>query len=102
MFHHSLDHIFDQHFIFRRIFELLDDNGICIIRIPTVSSFAWKYYGANWVQIDAPRHFYLHSVKSINFISQKYNLNIFKIIYDSKDFQFWGSEQYIRNIFFIF
>ncbi|MHA1284390.1 MAG: class I SAM-dependent methyltransferase [Promethearchaeota archaeon] len=98
MFHHSLEHIYDQHLTFKCIYKLLSNNGICIIRIPIVSSFAWNYYKSNWVQLDPPRHFYLHSIDSIKFIAQKYRLNIFKIIYDSRDFQFWGSEQYIQNI----
>jgi len=38
-------------------------GGWCVIRIPTVSSFAWEHYREQWVQLDAPRHFFLHKVR---------------------------------------
>jgi hypothetical protein len=69
-----------------------------LIRIPTVSSYAWKYYKSNWVQIDAPRHFFLHSIKSIELLASEIDLRPVDIIYDSDAFQFWGSEQYLRGI----
>jgi len=98
MFHHSLEHISNQKLVFSIIFELLNKNGVCIIRIPTVSSYAWRHYGVNWVQIDPPRHFFLHSIKSILYLCKLHNLHLEKVIYDSTDFQFWGTEQSLRNI----
>lgn len=98
MFHHSLEHIPNQKLIFNKISELLDKEGVCIIRIPTVSSYAWKIYGINWVQVDSPRHYFIHSIKSILYLCKLYGLYIKRIIYDSTEFQFWASEQYLRNI----
>ncbi len=98
MFHHSLEHIPDQEKILKTAFDLLKPGGYCIIRVPTVSSYAWKNYGMKWVQIDAPRHFYLHSIKSIEILSRRINFELSKVIYDSTAFQFWGSDQYLRNI----
>jgi hypothetical protein len=88
----------DQLNVFKKIENLLEPNGICIIRIPTTSSFAWKHYFENWVQIDAPRHFYLHSINSINQLAIKSNLEIFTLKYDSYGLQFYGSELYKKNI----
>jgi hypothetical protein len=48
--------------------------------------------------LDAPRHFYLHSEKSIAVAAEKAGLKIINSCRDSWDFQFWGSEQYIKNI----
>lgn len=97
-FYHSLEHIFQQHQVMKKISEILDDNGVCIIAIPIVSSYAWEYYGVDWVQLDAPRHFYLHSSKSINHLINNYGLYVHDILYNSNSFQFWGSEQYRRDI----
>lgn len=98
MFHHSLEHIPDQEKILKAAFDLLEPGGYCIIRIPTVSSYAWKNYGMKWVQIDAPRHIFLHSIKSLEILSRKTNFELSDVIYDSTAFQFWGSDQYLKNI----
>jgi 2-polyprenyl-3-methyl-5-hydroxy-6-metoxy-1,4-benzoquinol methylase len=98
MFHSSFEHIPDEFETLQSVHDLLRPKGICIIRVPITSSYAWKHYGTNWVQIDAPRHFYLHSVKSLKILAGKANLNLKKINYDSTDFQFWGSERYVRGI----
>lgn len=98
MFHHSFEHIQDPLETLQSVSELLTEGGVCLIRIPTVSSYAWKYYRENWVQLDAPRHFFLHSVKSITLLSEKTDLSLERIVYDSTEFQFWGSEQYKQDI----
>lgn len=98
MLHHSFEHVRNPNEVLRKIYELLTEKGVCIIRIPTVSSYAWKYYRENWVQIDAPRHQFLHSIKSMKLISAACGFVVDRINYDSNAFQILGSEQYIRNI----
>jgi len=98
MFHHSFEHMGDPLEILKSVSRLLNTGGVCLIRIPTVSSYAWEHYRENWVGLDAPRHFFLHSQKSINQLISNLDLTVEKIIDDSNDFQFWGSEQYIKNI----
>lgn len=98
MFHHSFEHIPDPVAMLQSVSSKLAHNGTCLIRIPTVSSYAWKHYKVNWVQLDAPRHFFLHSVRSISLAAAQAGLEFDNVIYDSTDFQFWGSEQYLKNI----
>lgn len=98
MFHHSFEHIPDPVETMRSVSVLLAEGGVCLIRIPTVSSYAWEHYRENWVQLDAPRHFFLHSVKSITMLAEETGLSLERIEYDSNEFQFWGSEQYKRDI----
>ena len=98
MFHHSFEHISDPVETLCSVQKLSAPNGICLIRIPIIDSWAWENYGANWVQIDAPRHLFLHSRKSMDIIAQKAGFKIKEIICDSTEFQFWGSEQYKRDI----
>ena len=97
-FHHSFEHVPNPLDFLNKVYELLEPDGICIIRIPTVSSYAWEHYGVNWVQLDAPRHLFLHSYKSIKLLGKKCKLKLFKCVYDSYHFQFTGSEKYIKNI----
>lgn len=98
MFHHSFEHIPNQIETITKISHLLSDNGTCLIRVPTVSSYAWGYYRENWIALDPPRHFYLHSLKSINILAEKGNFKIEKVVYDSTLQQFAGSEAYCEDI----
>lgn len=98
MFHHVLEHLADPIETLQHASRLLSPNGTCLIRTPTVSSYAWEHYGVNWVQLDAPRHLCIHSDKSIDLLAQQAGLKRTKTCFDSSAFQFWGSEQYCKDI----
>lgn len=100
-FHHSLEHMPDQKLTLREAARLLSPGGRILIRIPTVSSEAYEQYGADWVGLDAPRHLYLHSHRSLGLLANSVNLVIKKLWCDSNAMQFMGSEQYRKNIPFI-
>lgn len=98
MLHHAFEHVPDPLETLRAIERLLAPDGTCLIRIPTSSSYAWRHYRADWVQLDAPRHYFLHSVESLRLLARRAGLRVDAIQYDSYELQFWGSEQYRRNI----
>ena len=98
MFHHAFEHVPDPSETLAAVARLLAPGGTCLIRIPTSSSYAWERYRTNWVQLDAPRHFFLHSLASMNYLASQAGLVVDEVIYDSTAFQFWGSEQYTRGI----
>jgi len=98
MFHHSFEHLSDQRATLQQAFNILKPGGVALVRVPTVSSFAWQHYGVHWVQLDAPRHLYLHSVKSMQVLAGKVGFTLEQTVYDSFALQFWGSEQYEQNI----
>jgi len=98
MFHHAFEHISDPLPTLKAVSRLLPPGGRCVIRIPTVSSYAWQHYRANWVQLDPPRHFYIHSVESMRILAREAGLEVQSVVYDSSAFQFWGSEQYAADI----
>ncbi len=98
MFHHSFEHMPDPLKTLQHVSDRLRPGGWCLIRIPTVSSFAWEHYRENWVQLDAPRHFFLHSVDSIRILADQSGLLLDHIRYDSDSLQFWASEQYGQDL----
>jgi len=98
MFHHSLEHVIDPVGLLRLARERLFPDGRCIVRIPTPSSEAWDTYGANWVQLDAPRHLVLPSRRGLEIAAREAGFAIEMMIDDSTDFQFVGSERYVRDI----
>lgn len=98
-FHHSLEHMNDQIEVLNVARECLNENGLIMIRIPTISSLAYKKYKENWFQLDAPRHLFLHSHKSIQYVAEKANLRITKLWCDSNELQFLISEEYANGIY---
>lgn len=93
-FNHSFEHIENPVETLQKVFDLLMHNGVCIIRIPTVSSLAWEKYRENWFQLDAPRHYFLHSKQSISSLAEKTGLTVERVVYDSTHHQFTISERY--------
>ncbi len=98
MFHHVFEHVPDPLATIRAVARLLTPTGVCLLRIPLVPSYVWESYGPDWVQLDAPRHFFLHSVRSIDILATQADLRLAKVVYDSNIIQFTGSEQYRRDI----
>ncbi len=98
MFHHAFEHVPDPVATLRRTHALLDAGGHCLLRVPTVSSWAWRHYGVDWVQLDAPRHLYLFARESITHLAAATGFELVDVRDDSDAFQFWGSEQYRRGI----
>jgi len=93
MLHHCFEHMADPQAALGHLARLLAPGGRVLIRLPLADSFAWRHYGPCWVQIDAPRHFFLHTVASIKLLAGRSGFAVDKIVYDSDEFQFWGSEQ---------
>jgi len=98
MFHHSFEHIKEQFETLNKVKELLNPEGVLLICVPTVSSYAWEKYKEHWVQLDAPRHYFLHSINSMRILSEKCGYLIKDNIFISNEFQFIGSEQYLKGI----
>jgi 2-polyprenyl-3-methyl-5-hydroxy-6-metoxy-1,4-benzoquinol methylase len=96
--HHSFEHTPNPFEVFENLYRILKPDRFALIRIPVADSFAWKKYGVNWVQLDAPRHLFLHTSKSMELVANRTGFKIVDVTYDSTEFQFWGSEQYLRDI----
>lgn len=101
MLHHSFEHMDNEHIVLRQLHELLNPRGILLIRIPVSDSFAFRKYGSNWFQIDAPRHFFLHTTRSMSILSKNSGFTLKQIIYDSTKDQFLESQNYCRDISFL-
>lgn len=97
-FDHSLEHMPNQIQTLIHVQGLLSNNGICVIRIPLASSAAWRKYGVDWVDLDAPRHLFLHTSKSLSIAASRAKLTVESTEYDGVSHTYWGSELYRRGI----
>ncbi len=98
MFNHSLEHMKHPFEIMKQANKLLNDGKYLLIRIPVCDSYAFNQYRHNWCSLDAPRHLFLNTKKSMQLLADSLGFQIVKINYDSRSWQFWGSEQYSRDI----
>jgi SAM-dependent methyltransferase len=97
MFQHSLEHMTDHIGVLRSARERLADDGTCMVRIP-VANWAWEHYGRDWVQLDAPRHLVIHTLRSFRMAAEAAGFQIHRTIFDSGPFQFYASEMYQRDV----
>jgi 2-polyprenyl-3-methyl-5-hydroxy-6-metoxy-1,4-benzoquinol methylase len=98
MFHHSFEHLKDPLEQLKAARARVVPDGTVLIRTPVANSFAFRKYRQYWAQLDAPRHYFVHTVASIRELCNKAGFVLEKVIYDSNSFQFSGSECYLRNL----
>ena len=98
MLHHAFEHMPHPEEALFQIHRVLAPGRIALIRIPVAGTYAWKTYTTDWVQLDAPRHLFLHTVKSMQVLAEKTGFEVQDVIFDSNALQFWGSEQYQQDI----
>jgi SAM-dependent methyltransferase len=94
---HSLEHLPDARRALHDIRRVLKPGHYAVVRIPVVAR-AWREYGVNWVQLDAPRHLFLYPARTFKSLAEEAGFAVDEVAYDSTAFQFWGSEQYVRDI----
>ncbi len=98
MMHHSLEHIPDQAGAMRALRRVVAPGGTALVRIPLAGTWAWRTYGVDWVQLDAPRHLYLHTGRSFRRLAEEAGFVVHAVEHDSGAFQLWGSEQYRAGV----
>lgn len=92
MLHHALEHMPDPIKVLEYCFGLLNSKGHLLIRVPVSDAKVWKDEGVAWVQLDAPRHLHLPSVKGLNNLAKQVGFECKEVAFDSTGFQFWGTE----------
>lgn len=97
MMHHSFEHMEDPGAILRACFEKLNPGGKLLIRCPVADAKVWKLNREFWVQLDAPRHLIIPSLKGLQAKAKETGFVLDEVEFDSSDFQFWATELYKRG-----
>lgn len=79
----SFEHVTDPGEVMAKLCKLLAPGGTIIMKLPVFPNIAYDLLGTNWYQLDAPRHIILHTKKSLEYLAEKYGLQIIKREYDS-------------------
>jgi hypothetical protein len=98
MLNHSFEHMNNPDEILLKLNKLIRRGNYIMIRIPVAGSYSWNYYKENWVALDPPRHYFLHTPQSIQILASRSGFQLDKVVYDSMEYQFIGSEQLKRGI----
>lgn len=97
MIHHAFEHMADPKEILKLCFEKLNSGGKLLIRTPVTDSEVWKMKGEHWVQLDAPRHLVIPSVKGFTDLAFDIGWELDEVVFDSTAFQFWGTALYEKG-----
>jgi SAM-dependent methyltransferase len=95
---YSFEHMDLPGRVLAELARLLAPSGTILVRIPVANSYAWQHYGVNWVNLDPPRHLFIHTPATMGRLCQDARLTISRTVYESTAGQFWGSEQYLKGI----
>lgn len=98
MFHHSLEHIEDPTAALDLARRRLAPNGSVLVRMPIADGPLWRRYGTDWVELDAPRHLAVPSLKGFQAAASSVGFEIERITWESGNWEFIASEQYQRDI----
>jgi SAM-dependent methyltransferase len=98
MLNHSFEHMPDPLQAMRDIYRLLKPDRMTLIRIPVADSYGWRKYGVNWMAMDPPRHFFLHTKKSMSILADNTGFTINRITFDSIALHIAASEEFSKDI----
>lgn len=92
------EHMTDPVEVLQSASRLLKPEAVLVMDIPVFPNIAFDMFGAYWFQIDAPRHMFLHSRKSLEYLEKQSGLKIVKMEYDSDYSQIFRSFFYSMGV----
>ena len=98
MLHHAFEHIDEPLKVLQQLYKLLKRGKYCLIRTPVMGKYSWKKYGTNWMDLDAPRHIIIHSLKSMELLAKQAGFELRKTVFDGNYMSLIGSDQYAKDI----
>lgn len=98
MFNHSFEHVPDPHDVLAAARDRLVAGGVIVIRMPVMDTWLWRTYGTDWVELDAPRHLFVYTTRSVEIIARTHGLRVRETIWEGSGFGFAASEQVRRDI----
>ena len=98
MLHHAFEHMDEPLKVLQQLYRLIKREKYLLIRTPIMDKYSWKKYGVNWMDLDAPRHIIIHSLKSMELLAQQAGFELRKTVFDGNYMSLIGSEQYTKDI----
>ncbi|HLY26164.1 MAG TPA: class I SAM-dependent methyltransferase [Aggregatilineales bacterium] len=91
---YALEHVHSPLATLRRIRDLLKPGGQVVLWVPNAASLDSALFGKNWRGLDAPRHLYIFTPKTMRRLIQTAQLRLTKLSYDPMPNDFAGSVEF--------
>lgn len=98
MMHHSLEHMPNPGVTLAAAAKRLAPGGWLLVRVPLADSVAWRDYGVDWYQLDAPRHLHVPTVAGMRALAAAHGLQVVAVDHDATASQFVVSEGYRQGL----
>ena len=98
MLHHAFEHMDEPLNVLQQLFKLLKRGKYLLIRTPVMGGYGWDTYGVNWMDLDAPRHIYIHTHDSMRLLAGQAGFELRKTVFDGNYMSLIGSDQYAKDI----
>lgn len=96
----SFEHMEEPLEVLKKVRCLLKPGGQLELGSPVFPNIIFEKYGPHWYQLDAPRHIFIHSKKSMQYLLEQSGFSKMKISYDSDENQIVRSFLYQYGISF--
>ena len=97
MLHHVLEHLVDPRRSLEEARARLRPHGRILVRIPVAGSYTHWLYGADWFNLDPPRHLLVPSRRGMETLAQRSGLHTVRVEFDGIETGFLMSEHYRRG-----
>ncbi|PTX95599.1 hypothetical protein DB354_09285 [Opitutus sp. ER46] len=98
MFNHVLEHVADPLATLTLARAKLRPGGAILVRIPVAGSHLAQRFGANWFNLDAPRHLAIPSRRGMTILAERAGLDLVHAEYDGDEKSIIMSERYARDV----
>jgi len=98
MLHHAFEHMDEPLKVLLQLNKLIKKGKCVLIRTPVMGMYSWKKYGVHWMDLDAPRHIIIHSLKSMEMLAAQSGFELRKVEFDGNYMSLIGSDQYANDI----
>lgn len=98
LFNHAFEHVPDPAAELEAARQKLEPKGVCLIQMPTPTSDAFREYGTDWAQWDAPRHLTLMSRKGMSIFASNRGFKLQRVIDLALPWSLMASELCKRGI----
>ncbi len=69
---HVMEHVAPIDRLWRKLDELLSEDGILVVAVPNCASYDAQHYGSGWAAYDVPRHLWHFTPTTMQRIAQQY------------------------------
>lgn len=97
-FSHVMEHVPSPRLELQETFRVLKVNGKVIILIPNIDSLFFRLFRSYWYPLEAPRHFYHYSPKTINKFLQKTGFKDIEINFTQSPYSLIRSLKYVFGL----